>query len=113
LNDLCYGVEEFHFVVLGAAEAGYYPCVMYYLAFWLGIHSHAIISSSSTFSLMHRFKPEEMAYRVAVFFSFGQFAGFVGGFLAFAISFADGRLAGWRWLFIIGWTPQLSSIAGC
>lgn len=49
-----------------------------------------------------RFKPEELALRIAVFYSFGQFAGFVGGFLAFAISYADGVLAGWRWLFIIG-----------
>ncbi|KAK0462564.1 major facilitator superfamily domain-containing protein [Desarmillaria tabescens] len=68
--------------ILGAAEAGYYPCVIYYLAFW--------------------FRPEEPALRVAAFHSFGQVSGFIGGFLAFAISYADGVLAGWRWLFIIG-----------
>lgn len=68
--------------MLGAAEAGYYPGVIYYLAFW--------------------FKPEELALRVAVFYSFGQVSGFVGGFLAFAVSFANGILPGWRWLFIIG-----------
>jgi MFS family permease len=70
--------------VLGAAEAGYYPCVIYYLAFW--------------------FRPDELAVRIALFYSFGQVSGFVGGFLAFAISFLDQRsgLSGWRWLFIIG-----------
>ncbi|KAG6911077.1 hypothetical protein DXG01_004592 [Tephrocybe rancida] len=74
-------------VLLGAAEAGYYPCVIYYLAFW--------------------FRPDQMARRVAAFYSFGQVSGFVGGFLAFAISFADGRLAGWRWLFIIEGIPAV------
>ncbi|KAK0505251.1 major facilitator superfamily domain-containing protein [Armillaria luteobubalina] len=74
-------------VLLGAAEAGYYPCVIYYLAFW--------------------FRPEELALRVAAFYSFGQVSGFVGGFLAFAISYADGVLAGWRWLFIIEGIPAI------
>ncbi|KAJ3892184.1 major facilitator superfamily domain-containing protein [Lentinula edodes] len=74
-------------VLLGAAEAGYYPGVIYYLAFW--------------------FKPEELALRVAVFYSFGQVSGFVGGFLAFAVSFANGVLPGWRWLFIIEGIPAI------
>ncbi|KAK0213261.1 high-affinity nicotinic acid transporter [Desarmillaria ectypa] len=74
-------------VLLGAAEAGYYPCVIYYLAFW--------------------FRPEELALRVAAFYSFGQVSGFVGGFLAFAISYADGVLSGWRWLFIIEGIPAI------
>ncbi|KAG6830305.1 hypothetical protein H0H87_008556 [Tephrocybe sp. NHM501043] len=74
-------------VLLGVAEAGYYPCVIYYLAFW--------------------FRPDQMARRVAAFYSFGQVSGFVGGFLAFAISYADGRLAGWRWLFIIEGIPAV------
>ncbi|KAK0432051.1 major facilitator superfamily domain-containing protein [Desarmillaria tabescens] len=74
-------------VLLGAAKAGYYPCVIYYLAFW--------------------FRPEELALRVAAFYSFGQVSGFVGGFLAFAISYADGVLAGWRWLFIIEGIPAI------
>lgn len=61
-------------------------------------------------SFCDRFKPEELALRIAVFYSFGQFSGFVAGFLAFAISYADGVLAGWRWLFVIGWSPVLVSI---
>lgn len=69
-------------LVLGAAEAGFYPCVLYYLAFW--------------------YRPEELIFRIALFYSFGQVSGFFGGFLAFALSFADGVLAGWQWLFIIG-----------
>lgn len=68
--------------MLGAAEAGFYPCIIYYLAFW--------------------FRPEELVVRIALFYSFGLISGFVGGFLAFAVSFADGVLAGWQWLFIIG-----------
>jgi MFS family permease len=87
-----FSVTLFHLLtynsVLGAAEAGYYPCVIYYLAFW--------------------FRPEELAQRVAAFYSFGQVSGFVGGFIAFAVSFADGRLAGWRWLFIVGWSSHIS-----
>ncbi|KNZ75544.1 Putative tartrate transporter, partial [Termitomyces sp. J132] len=74
-------------VLQGAAEAGYYPCIIYYLAFW--------------------FRPDQMARRVAVFYSFGQLSGFLGGFLAFAISHADGRLAGWRWLFIMDGIPAV------
>ncbi|KAJ3775794.1 major facilitator superfamily domain-containing protein [Lentinula raphanica] len=74
-------------VLLGAAEAGYYPGVIYYLAFW--------------------FRPEDLALRVAVFYSFGQVSGFVGGFLAFAVSFANGILPGWRWLFIIEGIPAI------
>jgi len=74
-------------VLLGAAEAGYYPCVIYYLAFW--------------------FRPEELSLRIAAFYSFGQISGFVGGFVAFAVSFADGRMAGWRWLFIVEGLPAI------
>lgn len=56
--------------------------MIYYLAFW--------------------YRTEELALRIAAFYSFGQVSGFVGGFLAFAVSYADGVLAGWQWLFIIG-----------
>lgn len=51
---------------------------------------------------LNRFRTEELPLRIAMFYSFGQVSGFVGGFLAFAVSFADGHLPGWRWLFIIG-----------
>ncbi|KAF8527069.1 high-affinity nicotinic acid transporter [Gautieria morchelliformis] len=74
-------------VLLGAMESGYYPCVIYYLAFF--------------------FRPEELALRVALFYSFGQISGFVGGFLGFAVSFADGRIHAWRWLFIIEGLPAI------
>ncbi|KAJ3752212.1 major facilitator superfamily domain-containing protein [Lentinula raphanica] len=84
---LTWYVSSFPCSVLGAAEAGYYPGVIYYLAFW--------------------FRPEDLALRVAVFYSFGQVSGFVGGFLAFAVSFANGILPGWRWLFIIEGIPAI------
>ncbi|KII90127.1 hypothetical protein PLICRDRAFT_580234 [Plicaturopsis crispa FD-325 SS-3] len=76
-------------VLLGAAEAGYYPGVIYYLAFW--------------------FSWQELPLRIAVFYAFGQVAGFVSGFLSYAISFADGHagLSGWRWLFIIEGLPAI------
>ncbi|RDB23634.1 hypothetical protein Hypma_009339 [Hypsizygus marmoreus] len=74
-------------VLLGIAEAGFYPCIIYYLAFW--------------------FPPEDLAFRLAFFSAFSQLSSLIGGFIAFAISFADGHLAGWRWLFIIEGIPAI------
>ncbi|KAF9263931.1 MFS general substrate transporter [Marasmius fiardii PR-910] len=68
-------------VLIGAAEAGYFPCIIYFWTFW--------------------YTPAELAIRVAALYSMSALSGFVGGFLAYAISFANGRLAGWQWLYII------------
>jgi MFS family permease len=76
--------------VLGAAQAGFFPCCVYYLTFW--------------------FPPSQLTLRLAIFGSSAYFAGVIGGFIAFAASFADGRLPGWRWLFIIG---DLLSTSAC
>ncbi|OKL62497.1 hypothetical protein UA08_02534 [Talaromyces atroroseus] len=74
---------------IGMAEAGFYPSVLYHMAFW--------------------YKPAEMPWRIALFYSLGQVSSALSGLLAYAISFMDGigHLAGWRWLFILEGLPAL------
>jgi MFS family permease len=74
---------------LGAAEAGYYPGVLYHLSFW--------------------YPATKLPLRIAVFYSFGVFSGTASGFLAFAISHMDGLqgLSGWQWMFIIEGVPAV------
>ncbi|KAK4966865.1 hypothetical protein LTR42_011178 [Elasticomyces elasticus] len=50
-----------------------------------------------------RYPADQMALRIAFFYSCGQFSGTISGLLAFAISFMNGAggLAGWRWVFIL------------
>jgi MFS family permease len=74
---------------IGLAEAGFYPAVLYHMSFW--------------------FKPAEMPWRIATFYSVGQLASALSGLLAYAIGFMDGlgHLAGWRWLFLIEGLPAI------
>ncbi|KAJ5478817.1 hypothetical protein N7530_004326 [Penicillium desertorum] len=74
---------------IGMAEAGFYPSVLYHMAFW--------------------YKPSELRWRIALFYSLGQVSGALSGLLAYAISFMDGAggLSGWRWLFIIEGLPAI------
>ncbi|KAJ5506374.1 Major facilitator superfamily domain general substrate transporter [Penicillium expansum] len=74
---------------IGLAEAGFYPSVLYHMAFW--------------------YKPSELLWRIALFYSLGQVSGALSGLLAYAISFMDGAggLSGWRWLFIIEGLPAI------
>ncbi|KAL3473695.1 major facilitator superfamily domain-containing protein [Aspergillus californicus] len=74
---------------IGLAEAGFYPSVLYHMAFW--------------------YKPEEMPWRISLFYSLGQVAGALSGLLAYAISFMNqaGGLSGWRWLFILEGLPAI------
>lgn len=74
---------------LGAAEAGYYPGVLYHLSFW--------------------YPAGNLPLRIAVFYSFGVFSGTASGFLAYAISFMDGMhgLSGWQWMFILEGIPAV------
>lgn len=80
---------------IGLAEAGFFPAVLYHMSFW--------------------YKPSEMPWRIALFYSVGQIASALSGLLAFAIGFMDGlaHLAGWRWLFLIEGLPAiiLSAVA--
>jgi len=74
---------------LGMAEAGFYPSVLYHMSFW--------------------YRPQEMWWRIATFYSVGQIAGAVSGLLAYLIGFMNGvgHLAGWRWLFILEGLPSI------
>jgi hypothetical protein len=67
---------------LGAAEAGFYPGVLYHFSFW--------------------YPTERMSLRIAFFYACGMFSGTISGLLAYAISFMNGvgGLAGWRWVCI-------------
>lgn len=70
-------------VVLGLAEAGLYPGVVFYLSCW--------------------YKRTELGTRVAVFFTSATVAGAFSGLLAAAISKMDGigGKPGWAWIFIL------------
>ncbi|KAL2862468.1 major facilitator superfamily domain-containing protein [Aspergillus lucknowensis] len=74
---------------IGLAEAGFYPSVLYHMAFW--------------------YKPSEMPWRIALFYSVGQLSSAISGLLAYAISFMNhlGGLSGWRWLFILEGLPAI------
>lgn len=74
---------------IGLAEAGFFPAVLYHMSFW--------------------YKPCEMPWRIAFFYSVGQIASALSGLLAFAIGFMNGlgNLAGWRWLFLIEGLPAI------
>ncbi|KAK0479697.1 MFS general substrate transporter [Armillaria novae-zelandiae] len=70
-------------VCLGAAEAGLFPGVVYYLTLWYPRH--------------------QLQVRIGYFFGAASLAGAFSGLLAFAISFMSGTrgLLGWSWIFII------------
>ncbi|KAH8429249.1 uncharacterized protein LDX57_006916 [Aspergillus melleus] len=74
---------------IGMAEAGFYPSVLYHMAFW--------------------YKPSEMLWRISLFYSLGQVSSALSGLLAYAISFMNGvsGLSGWRWLFILEGLPAI------
>ncbi|PSN74162.1 MFS general substrate transporter [Corynespora cassiicola Philippines] len=74
---------------LGAAEAGFYPGVLYHFSFWYPTH--------------------RLPLRIAFFYACGMFSGTISGLLAYAISFMNGAagLAGWRWLFILEGIPAI------
>lgn len=74
---------------IGLAEAGFYPAVLYHMDFW--------------------YRPSELPWRIALFYSVGQLSSALSGLLAYAISFMDGLggLAGWRWLFLLEGLPAI------
>lgn len=74
---------------IGMAEAGFYPAVLYHMDFW--------------------YRPSDLPWRIALFYSVGQLSSALSGLLAFGISFMDGlgRLAGWRWLFLLEGLPAI------
>ncbi|PVH77331.1 MFS general substrate transporter [Cadophora sp. DSE1049] len=74
---------------IGVAEAGFYPSVLYHMSFW--------------------YKPSDMPWRIALFYSVGQIAGALSGLLAYLIGFMNGLggLPGWRWLFLLEGAPVI------
>ncbi|KAH9945336.1 MFS general substrate transporter [Epithele typhae] len=70
-------------VLLGVAEAGLFPGVVYYLSLWYPRH--------------------KLQYRIGLFYGGASLAGAFSGLLAFAISFMSGTagLLGWSWIFIL------------
>lgn len=73
--------------LLGAAEAGVYPGMIFYLTFWYG--------------------PRERAIRIAVFLCSATLAGAFGGAIAYGVGNMNqvGGLTAWRWLFILEGLP--------
>lgn len=73
--------------LLGAAEAGFMPCILQHLLNW--------------------YPSELLTFRIAVVVALARFSGMFSGLLAFAISHLDGKggLAGWQWLFILEGIP--------
>jgi MFS family permease len=65
---------------LGAAEAGFYPGVLYHLSFF--------------------YPTDRLPLRIAFFYACGMFSETISGLLAYVISFMNGvaGLAGWRWV---------------
>ncbi|CAO2649961.1 Nn.00g012530.m01.CDS01 [Neocucurbitaria sp. VM-36] len=76
------GVAALRFL-LGAAEAGSFPGLIFYFSLW--------------------YKQEERATRIAVFLCSATMAGAFGGVLAYGVGHMNGvgGLEGWRWLFLL------------
>ena len=85
------GVASFYVLrfLLGAAEAGFFPGVLFYLTGW--------------------FPAETRARTIALFATGGVMAGVVGSPLSGAILGFDGvaGLAGWQWLFLLEAIPAI------
>ena len=76
--------------LLGVAEAGFFPGIIFYLTLW--------------------FTPKERAQRLAFIFVAQPFSGIMGGLLAYPIlNYMDGvgGMAGWRWVFLLEGTPTV------
>ncbi|KAI6045457.1 MFS general substrate transporter [Pisolithus marmoratus] len=69
--------------LLGAAEAGFYPGVVFYLSMW--------------------YPKYQLTYRTALFTGATGVAGAISGLLAYVIGLMNnvGHLEGWSWIFII------------
>ncbi|KAH6885642.1 major facilitator superfamily domain-containing protein [Coprinopsis sp. MPI-PUGE-AT-0042] len=70
-------------VFLGLTEAGLFPGIAFYLSLW--------------------YRRQDVARRIAIFFSAATVAGAFGGLLAYGIAHMDGigGLQGWQWIFCL------------
>jgi ACS family tartrate transporter-like MFS transporter len=75
--------------LLGAAEAGFFPGILYYMTRW--------------------FRPQDRARAISLFMTAGTFAGAFGNPLSGSLLLLDGTggLAGWQWLFLIEGIPAI------
>lgn len=75
--------------LLGAAEAGFFPGILYYLTHW--------------------FPARERARTIALFLTAGTLAGVIGSPVSGALLGLDGYggLSGWQWLFLIEGLPAV------
>ncbi|KAL1920358.1 uncharacterized protein VTP21DRAFT_735 [Calcarisporiella thermophila] len=80
-------------ILLGFAEAGFFPGVIYYLSLF--------------------YPRKEMARRVGLFWSFGSMAGAFGGLLAGAITQIQHTLRPWQWLFVLEGVPTILAAFWC
>jgi len=76
-------------ILLGIAEAGFFPGIIFYMTFW--------------------YTQKEFSLRVSIFYCSATVAGAFSGLLAYGISFMNGvgGYAGWRWLFILEGIPSV------
>jgi MFS family permease len=77
--------------LLGCAEAGFFPGIVYYFTLW--------------------YRPHERATRLALFYSASAVAGAFGGVLAYAILSSMEGVAGlhdYQWVFILEGAPDES-----
>ena len=76
-------------LLLGACEAGFFPGVVFYLSLW--------------------YRTDEIATRIAYFYSTSAIAGFVGGLVAYGVLQMGGvgGLRGWQWLFLLEGAPTV------
>lgn len=77
--------------LLGMAEAGLFPGLVYYLTFW--------------------YRTEERSIRVALILASATLAGAFGGAIAYGVGHMNGTsgLSAWRWLFILEGIPSVIS----
>jgi ACS family tartrate transporter-like MFS transporter len=76
--------------LLGAAEAGFFPGILYYLTRW--------------------FRQKDRARAIALFMTAGTFTGVVGNPLSGSLLELDGvaGLKGWQWLFLVEGFPAIA-----
>ncbi|KAH9240765.1 hypothetical protein K456DRAFT_1744608 [Colletotrichum gloeosporioides 23] len=74
---------------LGAFESGVFAGMIFYRSFW--------------------YRPEERAFRIAIFLGSATLAGAFGGVIAYGVGHMNGvrGLEGWRWLFIVEGVPSV------
>ena len=77
--------------LLGMAEAGLFPGLVYYLTFW--------------------YRHDERSVRVALILASATLAGAFGGAIAYGIGHMNqvGGISGWRWLFVLEGIPSVLS----